>query len=119
MRSRRHLGHSPAGGAMVLALMIGLTALTATGLVVYAVREGQGPLSGVIEQARAPTVDATGAPLSARQQRFQRPGREWREAHEIVANAMLVLIALHIGGVLLASYAHRENLAKEIGRAHV
>lgn len=97
---------------MVLALMIGLAALTATGLMVYAVREGQGPLAGVIARAPPPTVDASGAPLSPRQQRFQRPGREWREAHEIVANAMLALIVLHIGGALLASYAHRENLAK-------
>jgi cytochrome b len=38
-------------------------------------------------------------------------GVEWVEdAHEIIANTMLGMIALHVAGVLLASFRHEENL---------
>lgn len=38
-------------------------------------------------------------------------GVEWVERlHELLADALLVLIALHVSGVLYASWRHRENL---------
>ena len=39
-------------------------------------------------------------------------GVEWVEKlHEALANALLVLIALHLAGVIFTSLRHRENLA--------
>jgi cytochrome b len=37
-------------------------------------------------------------------------GEAMEEIHEVVANAWLVLIGLHIAGVLASSFAHRQNL---------
>ena len=34
------------------------------------------------------------------------------EMHELLANATVALIVLHVLGVLVASFEHRENLVK-------
>jgi cytochrome b len=91
-RGRRYLGHSPGGGAMVVALLIGLLAVVGTGLVLYAIEDHAGPLAGLIA--------STGR------------GGVWEEAHEVIANLVLVLVGLHVAGVLLASHVHHENLIK-------
>lgn len=39
-------------------------------------------------------------------------GVEWvEELHEALAEALLLLVALHVGGVVFSSHRHRENLA--------
>jgi len=101
LRARRHVGHSPAGGIMVLMLMVGCLATVWTGLELYAVEEGKGPLAyatPVIAQARAAGETSQGG------------GEFWEEVHKVLANLTFLLVLLHIGGVALASIVHRENL---------
>lgn len=91
-RGPRYLGHNPAGGAMVLALLIALSITAVSGLGLYAVEEGAGPLAGWIAQGRY--EDA------------------WEEVHEVAANLSLLLVILHVAGVAFSSLLHRENLVR-------
>jgi len=92
-RSKRYLGHNPAGAAMILALLIFLAGTVFSGVVLYGMEEGAGPL-------------ATWVTESAKQEEL------WEEIHEIFANLTLLLVGLHIAGMLFSSYVHSENLVK-------
>jgi cytochrome b len=79
-RAKRYVGHNPAGGAMVIALLVMLGLISATGYMM--------------------TTDVFW-------------GVEWvEEAHELAVNATLGLVLVHILGVALASFEHRENLVR-------
>lgn len=113
--ARRYLGHSPAGGAMVVLLLLSLAATVVTGLVAYGDR-GKGPLA------------AAGTPLMAvayadeddsGRLRGRDKGRDGEngesaigELHSTLANVTLALVILHLIGVGLASAVHRENLVR-------
>jgi len=90
-RGTRYLGHSPGGGYMVILLLIFVGATVVTGLVVYGGEQQAGPLAGMF-------TEATGEAME-----------EW---HEVIANITLALIFVHISAVLLASFAHHENLVR-------
>jgi cytochrome b len=100
--SKRYLGHSPAGGAMIVALLIMITATVGTGMANLAADRGEGPLSGVIGKVDRP----------ARVPGQKRTPLLMKQVHETVANITLVLVVLHVFGVVLASVAHRENLVR-------
>jgi cytochrome b len=53
------------------------------------------------------------APATAREddEEENERGEAAEDLHEALSNLLLLLIAVHIGGVLWASYAHKENLA--------
>ena len=92
-RPRHYLGHNPAGGAMVIALLISLLFTVAAGLMTYGA-EGSGPL--------APWVWTLGV-----------EGEEtFEEIHEFFANLTVVLVFAHIAGVVISSVLHGENLVR-------
>jgi cytochrome b len=99
-RAQRHVGHSPAGGAMIVLLLVALMATTSAGLMLYALHDGAGPLAGIV----ASELPAAGA---------ESPRLEfWEETHEVLANIALLLVLLHTAGVITASIVHRENLVR-------
>ncbi|WP_020405469.1 cytochrome b/b6 domain-containing protein [Hahella ganghwensis] len=95
----RHLGHNPAGGAMVAALLISLAITALCGMALLA-GEGAGPLAGTLFA--------------------HLPEDPLEEIHEFFANATLILVLFHVGGVILASFQHKENLIASMihGRKH-
>jgi len=122
-RAKRHLGHSPAGGFMVFLLLAGCLAIVATGLITYGA-DGHGPLKGYVRQDAAIPSIAMIAPALADEDMHEKEkqgghdesgtGHFFKEIHETLANLVLILVLLHIGGGLLASLAHHENLARSM-----
>lgn len=102
--SKRYVGHSPAGGAMIVALLLMIAATAGTGMATLAADEGQGPLSSVIAKVERPYSDHDG----------KRPPLPIKEAHEILANITISLVVLHVIGVIVASFAHHENLVRSM-----
>jgi cytochrome b len=95
-RARRYLGHNPAGGAMVVALLFSLSATAITGLALYGYAEFSGPLTDLM----AGSPDWLGGSLE--------------DTHEFLANLSMLLVLLHVAGVGLASLQHRENLVRSM-----
>ncbi|PPQ31625.1 cytochrome b/b6 domain-containing protein [Rhodopila globiformis] len=108
---RRYLGHSPAGGAMAVALLACLAGTVATGLIAYG-EEGNGPLAGiasVVTTSAHADEDAGSASASSQREPKQEEGAI-EEVHDVLANLTLTLVAFHILGVIGSSIVHRENL---------
>jgi cytochrome b len=101
-----YTGHNPLGGWMVIALLLSLAMTSWTGLKLYAV-EGKGPLAdnapGIIAVARA----------NDNHDKTEGDGEEfWEEVHEVFSHLSLILIFIHVGGVVVSSIVHRENLVR-------
>jgi cytochrome b len=95
-KAKHYLGHNPAGGAMVIALLISLALAVITGLAAYGAEQASGPLAGVMGSM----------PHAVR--------KAAEEVHEFFANFTLLLVFLHLAGVLLASLQHKENLVRSM-----
>jgi cytochrome b len=122
-RAKRYTGHSPAGGAMAFALLLGLAATVWSGLELYAVEENAGPLAqfstestplGVLAEENKREREEEHEETGGREDRKSGNGDFWEEIHEMLANLALALVLLHIAGVLLSSLVHRENLARSM-----
>ena len=76
------VGHNPAGAVAIVLLLLLSIAITVTGWAVY------NDVGGIF-------------------------GGKWtEELHELAANGMLLVIMVHIAGVAVASWLHRENLVR-------
>ena len=110
-RAKRYVGHSPAGGAMVIALLAFLAATVVTGLVRYAEEDAAGPLAPLYAQTSS--IGGAQTVEDDENQVGERGGRSaFSESHEVIASITLGLVVFHVLGVILASFVHHENLAR-------
>jgi cytochrome b len=133
-KADRHLGHNPAGAAMIIALLIALTGTTVSGMALLAAEDGRGPLAGLIASQDSGATAQPGIPVGgeAHGDRDERRGGRYEEdddegheggheggsgetletIHSAFTYLTLALIALHILGVIASSLIHRENLVR-------
>lgn len=116
-RAKRFLGHSPAAGAMAVALWIGLLATVWSGLEFYAIEEGAGPLAAATVERPMGPPSASGLLVLVSDDNGdddERKGGEtaWEDIHEALANLVLALVIVHLAGATLSSIVHRENLPR-------
>jgi cytochrome b len=91
-RAKRYIGHNPAGGWMIVIMLVSLLATGVSGLFLYGSSEQAGPLAAL----------------------FAAGGDAWKksleEVHEFLANFTAFLVVIHLVGVILESIIHKENL---------
>ncbi|QYJ85172.1 cytochrome b/b6 domain-containing protein [Shewanella mesophila] len=90
-KAKDYIGHNPAGALMIILLISSIAFTGFSGMALYAT-DGYGPL--------AASFFATW------------PEGILKEVHEFSANFCVFLIVIHLGGVLVSSLLHKENLIK-------
>jgi len=92
LRAKRYIGHNPAGGLMIIVMLVSLLITTISGIAVYGAGENAGPMAAW----------------------FAGNAEAWEdileELHEFFANFTLFLVVIHLGGVVVESVLHKENL---------
>ncbi|MCR4346650.1 MAG: cytochrome b/b6 domain-containing protein [Sulfuricaulis sp.] len=116
-KSKRHLGHNPLGGLMVLALLVSLLAAGITGLALEGAEQGTGPFASLSTGATMTMPGVIAEALADDDDKVHNNGKNendeiWEELHEFFANLTLLLVVLHIAGVIIGSLVHRENLVR-------
>ena len=96
LKAKRYMGHNPAGGAMILLMLVSILITTFSGIVVYGAEEQAGPLASLFTQSHS----------------FW--GEAFEEIHEFFANFTLLLALIHVSGVIIESLIHKENLVKSM-----
>lgn len=133
-------GHNPAGGWMILLMLVVLSLTSFTGLKALAY-EGEGPFAGngfaligtayahgdETHNTPAPTPEppakaahpnetapprTTIPPVAPPAPTAPRETQFWSDSHSLLVDLMLVLVALHLAGVLASSLLHRQNLVR-------
>ena len=107
-QERRYIGHNPAGAAMVVALLFTLSGTAFTGWLME--EPDRVALLQTLPQIVAPAhADEPG-------DTEHRDGQSGllKDVHETLANLMLFLAAVHVGGVVLALRRHHENLPRSM-----
>lgn len=116
-RHKRYLGHNPAGGAMIIALLASILFVSYSGLKLYAAEEGKGVFAtgsiSLVSSAYASNDHSYDGwkkhdLLLAKKRHDQE--EFWEEIHEFFVGFTLFLIFVHLAGVAVTCVIDKENL---------
>ena len=113
---KHYLGHNPAGGLMIIVMLFTLLVTAFTGLKTLAIK-GQGPLATTdisilrVASADEDEHDDDDDP-TYRDGHHQKKQKDdfWEDIHESMTSFMIFLVIAHVGGVIVSSWIHKENL---------
>ena len=108
-RPREHRSHNPAGALMVYALWACLALISVTGLVMT---DARSPVT--IAEEKAAVAAGDWSVLASADDRAENGEIKEiaEEVHEVLANLLLLLAAVHVAGVAVESRALRRNLLR-------
>jgi len=115
---KHFIGHNPLAGVMIVALLATLLAISVSGMKLYAVEEGKGPLAQVprVQLVNSAYADDDDEHEGYENEDYENHGYEnegeefWEDIHEASVNMMILLIVLHLLGVAVSSRLHNERL---------
>ncbi len=116
-RVRSYPSHNPAGALMAYALWATLAVVTVTGLIMTG---GATPMQVASDKAAVASGDWSALIKDSEGESEEDGafGEAAEEVHEVAANLLLVLAALHLAGVFLESRALRRNLVAAMLTGH-
>ncbi len=114
---KHYLGHNPAGGLMIIVMLFTLLVTAFTGLKTLAI-EGQGPLATTdITISRVAYADEDEHEEHDDDRKYNTVHHQkrqkdefWEDIHESMTSFMIFLVIAHVGGVIVSSWIHKENL---------
>lgn len=115
-KPKHYIGHNPAGGFMIFIILIALLVTTFTGLKVLGI-DGKDPLANIeISVLRLANANEReheedeGEEYNSYPHTNKEKEEFWEKMHEIMTSSMVILITLHVCGVFVSSWLHKENL---------
>ena len=104
-RPKHYASHNPAGAMMAYVMWAALAVVIGTGIAMT----GTGPFGAMERKAAVETEDWSTLDLGESK---GEAGEALKEVHEVAGNLLLILAALHVGGVVIESRAMRRNLVR-------
>ncbi|WP_198264200.1 cytochrome b/b6 domain-containing protein [sulfur-oxidizing endosymbiont of Gigantopelta aegis] len=103
-KPKRYIGHNPAGGLMIVLLLLSLFITTVSGLV----------MDDEIESVNSNETNSSMVYFDADDEdKYESDLYEvMEEVHEFFANLTLLLVFLHVAGVIVSGKLHDENLVR-------
>ncbi|MDH5394856.1 MAG: cytochrome b/b6 domain-containing protein [Gammaproteobacteria bacterium] len=116
-KSKRYIGHNPAGGIMVIVLMLMLLLTSWSGIQLEELEESAKSANtttpNMISHRYVFNIQVIKSAAAHSEHKEEGAGHKfWEEVHELLANATLFLVFLHVAGVIFSGIVHGENLVR-------